>query len=370
MDEEPFASPNAHDQPPHAAAFRPSWTSWVPSSAEQLATSEQDILHPILGSFQQSKIGNLNTIYSIHPSSSGPPLLLLHGFAGGVGLWVCLWKALCETHTVYAIDLPGFARSDRVPYMGTTPEESISYFLLQIEDWVVLSRIPTPFVLMGHSLGGYISSHFTFQNPTCVSKLILLDPWGVQKDLPKWLEEELQSSWYWRTAAYLTRRINALSIMRALGPWAAEQFGKRRSDIGKKYQNFFADTRIVTDYLFHCNAGYPAGEAAFFAMYDIPWAAKRPLEEEFISRIPSTTSLVFFYGEDTWMEASAGEKIALTFAGRAEFLEISHAGHNVFSDNYREFLEKLVPRLAYERPSCVSNPKGKKQKKTERWKHP
>ena len=112
------------------------------------------------------------------------PLVLVHGFGCGI---VQFYKNLDHLHQdrrLYALDLPGFARSTRIPF----PEEAEAVeaaFVSALERWregVGLER----FVLLGHSLGGFLSLSYSMTHPHRVRHLILDDPWGFpqQTDEP------------------------------------------------------------------------------------------------------------------------------------------------------------------------------------------
>ena len=105
------------------------------------------------------------------------PLVLIHGFGCGI---VQFFKNLDHLHRdrrLYALDLPGFARSTRIPF----PEEAEAVeaaFVSALERWregVGLER----FVLLGHSLGGFLSLSYSMTHPHRVRHLILDDPWGM-----------------------------------------------------------------------------------------------------------------------------------------------------------------------------------------------
>jgi len=111
---------------------------------------------------------------------SGPPLVMVHGFGGGVGLWVSNLDELSKNYTGYAIDLMGFGRSSRNVSTGLTEIDAEKYFLDGLEQWRSSMGL-TKFTLLGHSLGAFLSACYTINNPLHVSKLILADPWGVPK---------------------------------------------------------------------------------------------------------------------------------------------------------------------------------------------
>lgn len=99
-----------------------------------------------------------------HPlSQPKPPLVLLHGFGGGVALWAQNLDYLSSTGPVYALDLLGFGRSSR-PQFKTDPEGAEEQFVAALDEWrekVGLDEM----VLLGHNLGGYLSAAYTLKYP-------------------------------------------------------------------------------------------------------------------------------------------------------------------------------------------------------------
>ena len=97
------------------------------------------------------------------PTQTRPPLVLLHGFGGGVALWAQNLDSLACSGPVYALDLLGFGRSSR-PQFRSDPEGAEEQFVEALEEWrekVGLEEM----VLLGHNLGGYLSAAYTLRYP-------------------------------------------------------------------------------------------------------------------------------------------------------------------------------------------------------------
>lgn len=158
----------------------------------------------------QQKIWTLK----FNPNASKVPLVMVHGFGGGIGLWAMNIDALAKDRTVYAIDLLGFGRSSR-PQLSGDPEEAEEQFVKSIEQWrhqIGLEK----FILLGHSFGGFLASAYTLKHPSRVQHLILADSWGFsekppdfQYNIPTWV----------KVVATLIRPFNPLAGLRAAGPW-------------------------------------------------------------------------------------------------------------------------------------------------------
>jgi pimeloyl-ACP methyl ester carboxylesterase len=104
----------------------------------------------------------------------GEEVVLLHGWGGSVQSFRPVFNRLCEKNRVYAIDLPGFGRSDPPAADWSTPE----YAKLVIEtlDNLDLDR---PHIL-GHSFGGRIALYLAVYYPERINKLILVDSAGIR----------------------------------------------------------------------------------------------------------------------------------------------------------------------------------------------
>jgi pimeloyl-ACP methyl ester carboxylesterase len=99
----------------------------------------------------------------------GHPVVFLHGLLDSSAGWVSTIRA---THRpCYALDLPGFGRSER----AERPElETYATAVLDALDALGVEA----FTLVGHSLGGAVAAAVTDQAPGRVSALALLAPAG------------------------------------------------------------------------------------------------------------------------------------------------------------------------------------------------
>lgn len=92
------------------------------------------------------------------------PLVLLHGFGSGVGLWVKNLPALAqEGRPVFALDMLGFGRSSR-PIFGRDAKEAEEQFVQTLEDWRKAEGLEH-MILLGHDLGGYVSTAYALKYP-------------------------------------------------------------------------------------------------------------------------------------------------------------------------------------------------------------
>lgn len=72
---------------------------------------------------------------------------------------------------VYAIDLLGFGKSSR-PNFSDDPQTIEEQYVMFLEKWREMMGIPK-MILLGHSLGGFITSSYAIRYPERVAHLIL-----------------------------------------------------------------------------------------------------------------------------------------------------------------------------------------------------
>jgi len=109
--------------------------------------------------------------------TSNLPIVLIHGYAGGLACFHKNFSSLCKNRRVYAIDLPGFGLSTRVDF-PEQPSECRDKIVDIIEKWRIAMALDK-FILLGHSFGGYISASYAIKYKEHVRHLILADSWGV-----------------------------------------------------------------------------------------------------------------------------------------------------------------------------------------------
>jgi 2-succinyl-6-hydroxy-2,4-cyclohexadiene-1-carboxylate synthase len=100
-------------------------------------------------------------------TGTAPPLVLVHGMAGGRGDWNRLLAALPPDCPTLRYDLRGFGRS-------TTDDRDYAHAddLLALFDALDIESAP----LLGLSMGGGVALNFALSHPERVSRLILISP--------------------------------------------------------------------------------------------------------------------------------------------------------------------------------------------------
>ncbi|XP_042568284.1 (Lyso)-N-acylphosphatidylethanolamine lipase-like isoform X1 [Cyprinus carpio] len=271
------------------------------------------------------------------------PLVMIHGFGGGVGLWIRNLDALSRSRPVYAFDLLGFGRSSH-PSFPSDASLAEEQFVTSIEQWrqsLGLERM----ILLGHSLGGYLATSYTIQYPERVSHLILVDAWGFPERPQPQLEgsggqgsevKRLSPSRWGKALTSVFSLFNPLAFFRAAGPWGPGLVNRFRPDFKRKFENLFDDD-TMTQYIYHCNAQNPSGEVGFKAMFESMGWAKRPMVQR-VHLLPPSMPVSILYGTLSWVDPSTG-KTVVQIRGKSptSITLIKDASHHVYADQPEEF---------------------------------
>uniref|UniRef100_A0A8C8GX87 1-acylglycerol-3-phosphate O-acyltransferase ABHD5 n=1 Tax=Oncorhynchus tshawytscha TaxID=74940 RepID=A0A8C8GX87_ONCTS len=191
-----------------------SWLpSWCPTSLSQLKDAEDKMLK-CKSHVQISNVNHFWTLPSLQPQLR-PPLVLLHGFGGGAGLWAENLDSLCGSGVMNALNLLWFGQSSRTLF-SVDPQGAEEQFLGALEEWrdrVGLEEI----VLLGHNLGGYLAAAYTLTHPHRVKHLILVEPWGFPA-YPESLDQEKSIPVWIRAMGAVMSPFKPLAGLRLAGP--------------------------------------------------------------------------------------------------------------------------------------------------------
>jgi pimeloyl-ACP methyl ester carboxylesterase len=109
----------------------------------------------------------------IGSGDAGPPVLFVHGLGGAWQNWLENIPRVAQERRVFALDLPGFGRSEMpraeisIPGYGRCVDEFC--------ERVGLEEV----VLVGNSMGGFVAAETAAQFPARVERLVLVSAAGV-----------------------------------------------------------------------------------------------------------------------------------------------------------------------------------------------
>jgi pimeloyl-ACP methyl ester carboxylesterase len=120
------------------------------------------------------KVGKVNTRYWL-AGEKGSTVILLHGINCHVEFWENNIAALAQEHSVFAVDIVGFGRTDK---------PAIAYTFQQMADFVIdfMNAMNIDKAsLVGHSMGGGITMMVAARVPERIEKIVLVDSSGLGK---------------------------------------------------------------------------------------------------------------------------------------------------------------------------------------------
>ncbi|VDN01742.1 unnamed protein product [Thelazia callipaeda] len=338
----------------------------------------------ITSQFIPITMGRIYTVVaeSSRSSSARIPVVLIHGFAGGVGFWAANIDAMAENRLLYCFDLLGFGRSSR-PSFAEDPALIELQFVQSIENWrkeIGISKM----ILIGHSFGAFIAAAYTLVNPERVRHLVLVDPWGFtaksdrnfSQNFPAWMKIVV------RTVSLFY----PLSALRLAGPYGVTLIKALRPDLAFRFPCI--DSNDIYEYIYMCNAQNPSGEIAFTNMsFSFGWAKRPMLERQVIllnfivtcrycvesllffflydstfiiikacmiqkskkygifSRIidlPPSMSITFIFGSRSWIDSSIGVEVQSKRQNSyVDVQVINGAGHHIYADQTEVFNSAL-----------------------------
>jgi len=121
---------------------------------------------------------NLNLCYvqTGCSTSSLPPIVLVHGFLSSHRTFDPLLELLAPHREVYALDLPGYGRSQPATLTQAYDRDFFAAAVLDFADAKGLQR----FILVGHSMGGGVCQAVADRAPERLEQLVLINSVGVE----------------------------------------------------------------------------------------------------------------------------------------------------------------------------------------------
>ena len=322
-------------------------------------------------SFGTGREEYLHTVIGGETNESSPQLVYVPGYGAGSGFLFRAMQGLTAGFRMFAVDPLGTGLSGRPRFTAKTTAEAESFFVQSLEKWRAAAGIED-MVLVGHSMGGYVSAAYALKYPEHVKHLIMVCPAGVGRRPDDWtLPERLQNPWTLRGQLYRVAvaawngGITPGSIIRTAGPLGRRLVEGYTRNRFKKQGHHLTEEEVdaFQHYMYHVVAAPGSGEFALNKILE-PFAFPRqPLEDRMHElKVPVT----FIYGSHDWMDPKAAARVCASlekepsrnadnnsdkkYPGRKNVLAAQdrkviftpNSGHYPYIDQPGSFIENII----------------------------
>ncbi|KAF9418780.1 hypothetical protein BGZ94_009598 [Podila epigama] len=287
------------------------------------------------------------------PAPGETAIVICHGYGAGLGFFYRNYHSLSQIPNakIYAIDWLGMGGSSRPEFKfkhsAKTPVNEVvkqaeDFFISALEELREVQKIEK-MILIGHSLGGYLSAVYALKHPERVEKLILASPVGIPENpeaqkapLP---EPPKSSSSTESGAGEQSTKVpppppppSSLLRKLAIGAWerniTPQSIMRFTGPFGPSLVAAYTSRRFA--YLEADELKSGSGEYALSTILAPGAYARWPLMDRLKDlKMPT----VFLYGESDWMDWKAGEKARRTMSVPTALMRIPNAGHHLYMDN-------------------------------------
>ncbi len=267
--------------------------------------------------------GRVATHYRVF--GEGPPLLLIHGLMTSSYSWRYVFEALGDHYELYAPDLPGAGRTDKIVDTEYTPR-AVGEWISAFQRVVEIRGCP----IIGNSLGGYICMWLALRDPDAVSRVINVHSPGIPTARLKLLRTLAGVPGVARFVAWLARRDPQR--------WAHEKVHYYDESLKSK-----EESRTYAEPL-----SSPEGSLTFakYLTETLDTELMREFVEELRHRreegLGFPVPLLLLYAEyDPIIPPSIGEDLA-ELVPDAEYRTLEHASHFAHIDAPERFVDEVL----------------------------
>ena len=290
--------------------------------------------------------------------------LLIHGFLSSSTHFLSVLPFLLQRYNVFIPDTIGMGLSSRPQVKFNSPQHCEEYFIEMI--YIIVKKIifsgnyniKNDYYIGGHSLGGFMVSHYILKYPKGIKKVLLLSAAGITDyhikgtDIHKeagslfgcmlsffgfcWAcKPRLQCCYKWCCCKKLIK-----SFMETYSVTIDKEYIKKNKD-GTNFELNIDRINYLLGQLSKLTLDFP--DDIYKCMYYIftppPPASVNPVELQLL--YDSKLSCIFVYGENDWMDRTGAFRLCQRDRNRFKLYIIRNSGHSFAMENPRELINIL-----------------------------
>lgn len=264
----------------------------------------------------------------------GPPLVFVHGLSGSWPNWLEQLPVFASTHRVIAMDLPGFGRSPM-----PTERITISGYARTLDSLFAQLGADAA-VVVGNSMGGFVSAELAINFPQRVERLVLVSAAGL--------------STYAHPGA--TRALPALKLIEHVLTASAGWIAAKSDTVARRPGLRNATLGLVTAHPSRLPAALAAEQVRGAGKPGFLQALQANIDYDFSQRLGEIAcpTLIVWGDRDRVITVRDAERFAQLIPGSRRVL-FEDTGHMAMLERPTEFNDLLTEFLE-ERPSFSRQP--------------
>jgi pimeloyl-ACP methyl ester carboxylesterase len=273
-------------------------------------------------------------IHYVRAGSTGPHILLVHGFGASTDHWRKNIEVLSQHYQVWAIDLLGFGRSQKpkIIYSSDLWRDQLRDFCTEV--------IQAPVFVAGNSLGGYSALCFAVDCPDLTQGIVLLNCAGPFSE-----DSTTRRSAWQQTLNDLTKGFLKLPFAIEIISFVLFQQTRNRKKIREILLKVYKDPMAVSDRLVEEIYRPAFDEGAldvFSAVFKTPQGRKL---DELLTSLQRP--LLLLWGEaDPWMTPTKAQRF-LDYCPEAtlEWVDAGHCPHDERPEIVNSVMDRWIQKV-------------------------
>jgi len=270
-------------------------------------------------------------------------MVILHGYGGSGTTFYRMVKPLSEFFRVFCIDFLGMGLSSRPNFTLDSTEKVIEFFVESLEKWRQAMNLKS-FHLAGHSLGGYLAVNYALKYPQYVTKLTLISPAGITKQMDDIsIEEMTKKMSFFRKCifkiflGFWNKKMTPSSGLKSLGFVGRKLLGRY---VEKRFARPKEETKLLYSYFLSILSMPDSSDKSLHYFFKPPRARPCWPLEDLIETMQ--TPIDFYFGDKDWMDWAGASRLTEKSDGKFRLLWIAQAGHHINMDNPEQLCDYIL----------------------------